>query len=246
LEITGLGRLKTQIQTLKKIVMKNKINIWLAFAVILTIAFSSCSKKESINPSNDNSVVGNEMVEQEIAVLNDQTDDEFENSELMGGSETEGFYLDNDGIPDAYQITESTADYISGSKRAGEARRFIACMKELNLSKDQIESLRKAFKIYEDCHSSILVRHRLAIKSLLAKYNDKHAELVKALRNGRITKEEFAKKVQELRKAFMRERHEINSKVRTALKDCYSHLLKNIHRILNERQWKAFVNCYRK
>jgi hypothetical protein len=226
--------------------MKNKINIWLAFAVILTIAFSSCSKKESITPKTDNSVVNNEMVEQEISVLNDQTDDEFENSELMGGTETEGFYLDNDGIPDAYQITESTADYILGSKRAGEARRFIACMKELNLSKDQIESLRKAFKIYEECHSSILVRHRLAIKSLLEKYNNKHAELVKALREGKITKRQFEERVQGLRKAFMQERHEINSKVRAALKECYAHLLKNINRILNERQWKAFVNCYRK
>lgn len=225
--------------------MKNKINIWLAFAVVLTIAFSSCSKKENITPNN-NAVVGSEMVDQEIAVLSDQTDDEFENSELMGGTETEGFYLDNDGIPDAYQITESTADEILSNKRAGEARRFVACMKDLNLSNEQIAQLRKAFKIYQDCHSNIILRHRLAMKTLLNKYNEKHAELVKALRNGRITKEQFAKKVKELRQAFMKERHEINSKVRAALKDCYSHLLKNIHRILTERQWKAFVNCYRK
>src|SRR5690606_14041455 len=101
--------------------MKNKFKIWLASAVILAITFASCSKKDSIEPNTGN-IQDTEMTAPEITVLSDEADQDFANAEILGGTEEEAFSIPENDIPDAYQITEESADELLNSKRGNAGR----------------------------------------------------------------------------------------------------------------------------
>lgn len=225
--------------------MKKNFKVWMAAAAVTAMMITGCSKEEI--PSVQ-SPASSELSIPEIDVLVNQTDEEFSAPELNGGTENEVFSSEYDGIPDAYQVDESTADNLSSNSVSGHAtgKRMRKCLSGLKLSNDQIAKLKRLFVSYHDCKSGIVKRHALAMRSLIAKYNEKHDMLVKALRNGRITKAEFEKHVKALRIEFKRSANQLAKSSRMALRNCYSKMLRGLHSILNERQWKAFVNCYRR
>ncbi len=221
--------------------MKTRLNAWIAATAFSAILLTACSKTEQQPaPGTDSHI---ESSSSEITVLTDVADNEFMNMEVSDGNETEGFMVENDGLPDAYQVSESTADEVG--KRDDRAKRFKACLVKLQLSQEQIAKMRRIFKAYEDCKGSIIARHALAVKELLAKFNARHEELLKALKSGRINKQQFEEKMKAMRIEFNRTTAAFAEKARAALKDCYMHMLRGMHGVLTDRQWKAFVNCYR-
>lgn len=223
--------------------MKTKLNIWIAGAALVAMIFTACSKEEN-KISNGSSPSAYSVPE--IDVLSNEADLEFSSFEVSGGNENEGFYAEYDGLPDAYQVDENTADEMVSAKRDGSAKRLRACLSKLELDAEQIAKLRRAFHAYNDCKSSVVKRYSHAMRELTAKMNARHEELLKALRAGRITKEEFEKSMKALRIEFNRHQNQLAMKARAALKDCYTKMLRVMHSILSERQWKAFVNCYRR
>ncbi len=223
--------------------MKNKITLWLASAAFAAIIFSSCSKEQTQVSSA--SQTASEYSLSEIDVLGNQADEAFANIEITGGTETEDFAVTNGGIPDAYQVTESTADEINSAKRDGNARRLRACLGQLELSREQVAKIRVLFRTYEDCNKYVLNRHRNAMNNLTDTMNAKLKRLNMALREGKITKAQYEAGIKALRVEFNRIAAELASKSRAALKECYTRMLRGLNQILTERQWKAFVNCYR-
>jgi len=222
--------------------MKNTFKLSIAFIALLVFV-ASCSKEDkaisSVSPSST------ELVLPEVDQLGVQADEAFINTEINGGTETEDFAITNDGIPDQYMVTASTADEITSTKRDGNARRMRACLSELELSGEQIAKIRRVFGNYEDCNKSIIHRHREVMKHLTDSMNVRLRYLVAALKNGRITREQFEVKVKELRSSFNTHRIAIAEKSRAALKECYTRMLRGLNQILTERQWKAFVICYK-
>ncbi|HEY1045393.1 MAG TPA: hypothetical protein VGF79_03070 [Bacteroidia bacterium] len=224
--------------------MKNRINLWIASFILAAVSFTACSKEDqAISNNSSNGIQASSLPEADV--MTTQADEAFANSEVMGGTESEGFYFENNGLPEAYRLDESCITDLNSSKRDENTNGITKCLSKLELSDDQIVSLRKSFKAYEECKSSVINRYTLALDGLIKKYNAQHELLLKALRNGRITKQEFEAKVRALRVLLMREKQELASKARHAVKACYGSLLRSMHSILNERQWKAFVNCYR-
>ncbi len=224
--------------------MKNKMNLWLASVAFAAIIFtSSCSKEQTQVSATPASAA--ELSIPEVDQLALQADEAFINTEINGGTENEEFSLSNDGIPDQYMVSESTADEINTTKRDGNARRLRACLKELELSGEQVAKIRIIFRNYEDCNKYVIGRYRNAMQELTVKMNDKLKLLVKAFRDGRITKEEFEAKVKSLRTEFQTLKNALAEKSRAALKECYTRLLRGLNQVMTERQWKAFVNCYR-
>lgn len=221
--------------------MKKQLNKWLSAIAIAAFMFTGCSKEEQANVSDNSSA----FTVPEIDVLTSETDAEFTSFEVGGGTETEGFYAENDGIPDAYQVSESTADELNSAKRDGNARRMRACLSELKLDADQIAKLKRVFHAFDDCKSGIVKRHSLAMRELTARINARHEALVKAYKSGRIDKETFEKGIKALRSEFNQTQKLLARKASAALKDCYHKMLRAMHGILSERQWKAFVACYR-
>jgi len=225
-------------------VMKNKMNLWLASVAFAAIIFTSSCSKEQTQVSTAPSIAA-ELSIPEIDQMLVQADEAFINAEITGGTETEDFAVSNDGIPDQYMVSASTADEMIAGKRDGNARRLRACLKDLELSGEQIAKMRILFGNYEDCNKYIISRHRNAMKELTVKMNDKLKLLVKAYRDGRISKEVFEAKVKSLREEFNTLRKTLAEKSRAALKECYTRLLRGLNQIMTERQWKAFVNCYK-
>lgn len=211
--------------------------------MIVAVIFTGC-RKELNQPVNPNSASSADFVLTDVDALAVQADNDFVNSEITGGTESEEFAISNDGLPDAYCVTEATAD-INSLRRDVDGAGIRKCLSELKLSDEQIAKIRRIFKGYEECKHSVIVRHRNISQELLKKYNSKRDELLKALRNGRITKAQFEAKMKELRKMYNAEREALNQKARAALKDCYTKMLRSLNGVLTERQWKAFVNCYR-
>lgn len=224
--------------------MKTNLNKWIACVALAAIIFTGCSKQEVM--PNSETITSNELSIPEIDILVQEADQEFVNFEVSGGNELEGFYSDNDGLPDAYQVTESTIDEMVTAKRDGSAKRLRVCLSKLELDADQTAKIRRVFAAYHDCKHSVIKRYSNALRELTVKYNARHDELLKALRAGRITKEEFEKSIKALRIEFNRAQNILAKNARVALKNCYDKMLRMMHSILNERQWKAFVACYRK
>lgn len=222
--------------------MKKQLNKWLSAIAIAAVIFTGCSKEESPISGSDNSSA---FTAPEIDVLANETDAEFTSFEVSGGTESEGFYAENEGLPDAYQVSGSTADELNSAKRDGNAKRLRACLSKLELDAEQTAKLKRVFHAFEDCKSGIVKRHQMAIRELTARINVKHEALVKAYKAGRIDKETFEKGLKALRAEFNQVHKLLARKASIALKDCYHKMLRAMHSILSERQWKAFVACYR-
>lgn len=222
--------------------MNNTFKLPLA-AIALVVFAASCSKENStvstVSPSST------ELVLPEINQLSIQADEAFINTEITGGTDVEDFAISNDGIPDQYMVTASTADEIISGKRDGNARRMRACLSDLELSGEQISKIKVVFGNYEACNKHIMQRHREAMKSLTDSMNIRLRYLSGALKDGRITREQFETKAKELHNRFNTLRIALAEKSRVALKECYTKMLRALNQILTERQWKAFVNCYK-
>ncbi len=91
----------------------------------------------------------------------------------------------------------------------------------------------------------MLKRLREVTHDILAKSNAERDHLLAALKNGKITREQFKKAMDELNARTRKALHIAREKYEQALKDCYAHYLKNVRRILTDEQWKIWVKCHR-
>ena len=216
---------------------------------IMALAFIGCRKEKMIlNPSL------NDVSESDIQALVAQTESESESLEITYNEVTGEMYAANEGIAADYLVTEENFDVnptptgSNSSENEVEDHSFIRCLKDLKLDEDQIKKIRIALGEYKDCKASAIKRARAIHEKLEAKYKELAEEQLKLLRAGKITKKEYEQRIARLRYAFQKELRELQleEKLHEALKDCYSKFLRQLHGILTERQWKAFLNCYKK
>lgn len=227
---------------MKNLIKKSALVLGIAF-----IALTGCRKENvdlnsTINPSS----------ESDIEALVTQTDQENESVAIIYDESSNEITASNEGIAADYLISEADleaetpANSTSASTLADQS--FLRCLKSVNPDADQVKKLRIALADYEDCKASVIKRARAIHHDLVLKYRDLAKEQAKLLRLGKITKAEYEARIQRLRHAFKKELRalQLKDKVDAALKDCHAKLLRQIHAILSERQWKAFIDCYRK
>ncbi|MDI1234632.1 MAG: hypothetical protein PSX81_10145 [bacterium] len=212
----------------------------LALSAILLFAAVGCKKQaETVAPATtDNSAL---FEAQSVAIV-DNADETYNDAIALGGNETDAFYADNDGLPEAYVMVETDMDD-AGFKRADN--RYFACIKKLNLSDTQAMKLRRALRAYEACKAADIKAHREAYVKLSTRIENSRKELVAQLRNGKITKAQFEEGMAKLRKDFEISLRYIKVSFAKNLKACYYKFMSATKEILTERQWKAFVDCYR-
>ena len=219
----------------------------LAFGII-AIALIGCRKEQIIlNPTL------NDASESEIQSLSVQTETESDAFEIMYDETTNEMVAVNEGIAADYLVSDkdfSVEETPSGSSSTSNVRdhSFLRCLKDLKLEDDQIKKIRIALGEYKDCKASAIHRARAIHAKLVAKYKDLAAEQAKLLTDGKITKAEYEQRIARLRHAFQKELRELQlkEKLHEALKDCHAKFLRQLNGVLTDRQWKAFVNCYRK
>jgi hypothetical protein len=217
--------------------MKNKlIYTGLALAVIAFFTATGC-KKETAQIADDSA-------KYESQLIADDADKSYNEVVVATeGGETTEFSAENEGLPEAYILVETDMDD-AGFKR-GVERRYFSCLKKLNLTDTQVMQLRKAVRAYEECKAADIKAHRAAYATLVARIEHARQELVTHLRLGKITKAQFEQGIKELRADFVKSLRDIKASYAKTLKACYEKFLRATKEILTERQWKAFVDCYR-
>jgi hypothetical protein len=210
------------------------IYMGVALAVITIFTVTSCKKETKMV---------DDAAKYDAQLVIDDADNSYQAVVVTEGGEDIEFASENEGLPEAYTLVETDMDD-AGFKRNGD-KRFFACLKKLNLSDTQVVQIRKALRAYEACKVVDIKRHREAYAKLLLRIETSRKELLGKLRAGKITKAEFEKGMKELRADFEKSLRYIKESFAKNLKACYDKFLRATKEILTERQWKAFVDCYR-
>ncbi len=216
---------------------KKLMNSALALCAILTLTIIGCKKSENIvTPAATEPTI-------EAQVLIDDADVAYNDVEITGGSETEQFSTPNEGLIEEYTFVETDMDD-AGFKR-GVDKKFFACLKKLDHLDSQVSKLRHALKAYENCKIHDVLKHREAYKALHERTENLRKEYLAQLKNGKITKAQFEAKMKELRTKYENSLKEIKQTHAKNFNACYHKFMRAIKEILTEKQWKAFVHCYR-
>lgn len=203
--------------------------------IALLINLASC-KKETATPTAPTTT------EDLISVL-DQTDKNYQEVEVIDGNEEQEFSSQNEGLAESYLLVEQDMDN-AGYKRTVE-RRFISCIKKLDLTDAQVASLRLTLRQFEECKAADVRKHREAYELLRKRIENIRQEALAKLKRGDITKAQFEEKMQLLRKDFVESLRKIKMSYASNLRMCYEKFLRGIKATLTDRQWRAFMECYR-
>jgi hypothetical protein len=217
--------------------MKNIKAIYtgLALSAIMIFAATGC-KKEAVTVVDDSTQYTAE------ALIND-ADLNYNNATFIEGTETTEYSAENEGMPEVYTLIETDMDD-AGFKR-GLEKRFFTCLKKLDLTDSQAIRLRKSLRAYEECKAADIKAHREAYAKLLAKTEGLRKEYAAQLKNKKITKAEYEAKMKALKQEFEKGLKYIKTTFAKRLNACYDKFVRAMKEILTERQWKAFVACYK-
>jgi hypothetical protein len=217
----------------------------LLVAMVLYAVAVSCTKD---TPAEETPVLG-----ETISSLAETAVGAFEDQEVLEDESTGTLYMVNDGIPADFLVDEKCMDTPPGDGEEGidmslvRERSFIRCLRGLSLDPAQQRQVRNDLQTYNDCKKQAIHRVRAIYSEVKATYHTKYQRLLNAFRSGNLTREAFRTKVAELRIAFKREINSLhlNEKLAEKLKGCLRGFFTALHEDLSERQWNAFVECYR-
>lgn len=218
---------------------------------MMAFALTGCKKDKLV----EQNATTQEIVNEDLTALVSQADEDANNMESTYDEATEDVAMENDGIAYDYLVEAQDVDADENSQDATVAKRkkirrnsFIYCLRGTNPSKDQVRKLKYAVGEYSKCKESAIKRARAIYAKLYAKYKKLAQEQIRLYKAGKITKKELTSRIARIRFAFNKEYRELKlkEKLHTALRNCYRSLLKDVKGVLTDRQWKAFVNCYRK
>lgn len=209
---------------------------------ILLIMVASCKKD---NPS------GQVTSTDEFTALADQAGTNMDNQEVYSDDPSQTIYMLNDGIAVDFLVNENCMDDQNSGKDSTtkyiKDHSFMRCLKGLALSDSQFVKVKHGLREYNACSDHSIKRVKAIYHDLKEKYHVLYLRLWNAFQNGTITKEEFKRKVAQLRIDFKKEvlSLHLKEKLHDALKHCLRVFFKDLHSILTERQWNAFVKCYK-
>ncbi len=229
--------------------MKNMIQKATVVLGVALIAFTACKK--------DN--VQNIASQSDETILVTQAGVAMDNVGVYSDENSGNIYMDNEGIAADFQVEANDCDLLQAAPglagRGDDSLRarirnasFVKCLNDLNLSDGQKDSVKAALRGFVECKESAVKRAREIYNALQKEYKTKAEKLVALAKDGKITKEQLGKEMKALRFAFHRElrsKH-LAEKLDDAMKNCLAKYFRQLHSILTERQWKAFVACHRK
>lgn len=216
----------------------------ISFIVILgtMVILSACKKENSGNQAS---------YEDQIMIMVNKAQSDMDNQEVLTDNSSHTIYMINDGIAVDFLADESYMDE-NGQEISAEIKfirdhSFIHCLRGLSLSEDQKAGIKQDLRVYKACTQQAIQRAKTIYHELREKYKVKYQRLWNAYQDGTLTKEEFLKKVTELKAAFKKELREMHykEKLDDALKVCLRKFFNALRETLSERQWNAFVECYK-
>jgi|GEM_PF-5140053 len=149
----------------------------------------------------------------------------------------------SDGLP--LELDEENPTAMRDS--TGHRRDLMACLKDLDLTSGQKDSIHAAATRFHHCRKYHITAIRIINHTILSQANQERKLLIAKFRRGEITKEELIRALQRLnhrtRYAFRHNPEKVRHMI--ALRQCFKNYLRALHQILDENQWNMFMNCYR-
>jgi hypothetical protein len=207
---------------------------------------ASCQKEQSFDQAVSE--------DDQINLLVDQSWNRMASEELFPENPSLGIDMLNEGIAADFLLDETYFEAAPPTNTTNHTiwysirdHSFIQCLRGLQLSEEQTEGIRQSLGGYGSCKEDAIKRARQIYRELRSEYQQEFLRLVDAYRNGTLTKSEFRQKVAELRSDFRKElqRLHLHERLDEALKNCLHDCMRDLHGILTDRQWNAFVDCYR-
>ena len=219
--------------------MKKFYRISVIMLLVAFTTFTACKKQ------NDPTTVSPET---EITAMAEQAIAGMDNQEVYSDKPDMGIYMKNEGIPPDFLVEETDLEGKDSVRQNIRDHSFIACLRGLNLTESQILAIKQDIRDYRDCKENALQRAKTIYRDLNEKYKAKYKRIYAAFQNGTISREKFKTLVAELQVEFRRELRNLHlkEKLDDIFRSCFRIFLKDLHSILTERQWNAFVECYKR
>ncbi len=149
----------------------------------------------------------------------------------------------SDGLP--VELDEENPTMMRDS--SGHRKDLMACLKDLDLSEGQKDSIRAISGRLHHCRKYHITAIRIINHTILSQANQERKILIAKFRRGEITRAELIRALHRLnhrtRYAFRHNPEKMRHM--KALRQCFKNYLRALHHILNERQWDDFVSCYK-
>jgi hypothetical protein len=219
--------------------MKKSYQIPVIMLLVAFTAFTTCKKQnEPISLSPDDEIIG--LADKAITFL--------ESQEVYSDNPDLGIYMKNEGIPADFLVEETDLEGKDPLRQNIRDHSFIACLRGLNLTESQILEIKQDICDYRGCKEITMQRAKAIYRDLHEKYKAKYDRIYAAFQNGTISREKFKSLLAELKIEFRKELRSLHlkEKLHDAFKKCFRVFLKDLHSILTERQWNAFVECYKR
>jgi hypothetical protein len=207
--------------------------------LVTFMTFLACKKQ------NESGTISSDS---EINSLADLAMNGLETQGVYSDNPDKGIYMKNEGIPSDFLVEESDLTGKDTLRQNIRDHSFIACLRGLNLAESQISEVKQNLRDYRGCKENAMQRAKAIYRDLHEKYMTKYKRIYAAFQNGTISKEKFKTLVVELKVEFRRELRslQLKEKLGDAFKSCFRIFLKDLHSVLTEIQWNAFVECYKR
>jgi hypothetical protein len=195
------------------------------------LILSSCKKSDTLPPSPSQTIAAPSADEFQSPAFQADNLDQLENPAIT------------DGIQADFQVTaQSDNDPISAPYTQNGKDNLPTILKQLNLDSSQKGAIKGYFADYRDCIKEHVRKVIEIHQEILKKYNGLRRQAFEAYKAGKITKEQYEKRLHELHDKLTYElkSHPLKLEELKIARRCREQLTKEIASVLNKDQLARF------
>lgn len=222
--------------------MKNIItkSLVLTFSLFTILALTSCDRPR-VNEPGEGMGIQSEITDLEelnsLEVIGGDLEQQFEVEEIYAFEES----------PEGRPHREFGKRKSKKFKRELKKRFVKHIFDKMDLSREQLASVREFMKQNRDCSKEYFKEIRITTREIVIPFNDLRKSIIEQVKAGEMTKEEAKSEFQSMRADIKEKLHssERLKELREALKKCREEFHENISSILTDEQleiWLEFIN----
>jgi anthranilate/para-aminobenzoate synthase component I len=229
---------KLKMQQMKKITT----SFWVvALVSLLAVA---CNKEQQTNNS-----AGNELsMQAELDQMEEKAMQDLIEVQLAEANETEMPELKNDGI--SCKFNSDPMELKNETMGAMDRTACVPCncnhvLREMNLSDEQVQHLRRSWAEFQKCSSTAKRRLAAAHQRVMEEYRTAVKNAHMAFRKGDIDRAQLKQRIERINTKFRELIRNADGREQLCkeIAKCHREYLARVQRVLNERQWKLYRAC---
>jgi hypothetical protein len=210
-------------------IMRISPHFLLLFLLLFSGILSSCIKEDPQIP---------EATTADIDRVVDKIHEGFFVFSIQGGTKTQAFSLENEGMDGVYGIRMADLE-----NPEGENLRLFNCVNSLNPGILQKIKINEASNTFAVCRYSVGLSYIAEIEVLLAESEVERQGFIQMFEQGTLTESELDKEMDDLRERFIGSYLGIKNFYSEYFRECLHTLVTEISVIFNNEQWRIFLKC---